>query len=118
MRQIRKYSALSACMDILPPELDGQVAPYDVHLAPPLDAGANAERSAGEGAAPQLAEVTTLYLYVLSPTVQLALEQNKRKYIDAINAQLPYPLVEELRFELANAQKIARQLNILGTTPD
>lgn len=118
MRQIRKYSALSACIEILPAELAGQVAPFDVRLAPPLDAGANAERAAAGGAPPPLAEVTTLYLYVLSATVQLALEQNKRRYIDAINAQLPYPLVEELRFEQANAAKIARQLNILGTSPD
>jgi hypothetical protein len=118
MRQIRKYSALSVCLDILPPELIGQVAPFDVRLAAPLDAGANAERTPDTGGAPQLDEVTTMYLYVLSATVQLALEQNKRRYIDAINAQLPYPLVEELRFEQANAAKIARQLNILGTTPD
>jgi hypothetical protein len=137
MRQLRKYTALSEFLELIPDELQGQVAPFDVRLAPPLDAGHSAGlRSTGsakagaanekdtneiggkKAVAPPPDEVTTLYLYVLSPTVQLVLEQQKRSYMDALNARLPYPLIEEIRFEQANSQKIAKQLNILGLSPD
>lgn len=128
MRQLRKYTALSEFLELIPDELLGQVAPFDVRLAPPLDAGsatdprgasgAKAAAAHGKDAVPPPAEVTTLYLYVVSATVQLILEQKKREYMDALNARLPYPLIEEIRFEQANSQKIAKQLNILGISPD
>jgi hypothetical protein len=138
MRQLRKFAALNAFLAVLPEELAGQVAPYDVRLAQPDEryvpanerlpqplevVGAPGQRNA---AAPERSEdtaldapaVATLYAYVLSATVQLALEQRKRELIAAINARLPYPLIEDLRFEQAGAQRIARQLNILATSPD
>lgn len=129
MRQLRKYTALSEFLELIPPELAGQVAPFDVRLAPPLDAGDAARLGGTNGAksgaasgadavVPPLADVTTLYLYVRSATVQLVMEQRKREYIAALNARLPYPLIEEIRFEQANSQKIAKQLNILGISPD
>jgi hypothetical protein len=122
MRQIRRYSAMSVALDVLPPEVAGQVAPYDVRLAPPLEpitAPAGPAAEAGRpGPVLSLAEVNTMFLYVTSATVQLVLEQRKRELINGINSRLPYPFVEELRFEQANAQKITRQLNILGTSPD
>jgi hypothetical protein len=135
MRQLRKYTALSEFLELIPDELLGQVAPFDVRLAPPLDTdhtsasrgawrtktGAAAGKDAAGGsdaAAPPPDEVTTLYLYVVSATVQLILEQKKREYMDALNARLPYPLIEEIRFEQVNSQKIAKQLNILGISPD
>jgi hypothetical protein len=122
MRQLRKYTAMSEFLELIPDELAGQVAPFDVRLAPPLDAGGPRGSSGAvhgkDAMVPPLAEVTTLYLYVLSATVQLVMEQRKREYMDALNARLPYPLIEEIRFEQANSQKIAKQLNILGLTPD
>lgn len=123
MRQIRRYSAMSAALDVLPPEVAGQAAPYDVRLAPPLEPVVTQPKTPQEQAgaaqqAPLMTELNTMYLYVASGTVQLVLEQRKRELISAINTRLPYPFIEELRFEQANMAKITRQLNILGTSPD
>lgn len=138
MRQLRKFAALNALLAVLPEELAGQVAPYDVRLAQPDERyvpanerlaqpleviGPREPRTAtpaehGAGAGLDALAVTTLYAFVRSATVQLALEQRKAELIAAVNARLPYPLIEDLRFEQAGAQRIARQLNILSTSPD
>lgn len=115
MRQLRKFGALCACVEVLesaldatPAELAALAAPYDVRLAPAR------ETIQTEG----LADVTTLYVYVASRTVETALEQQKKRLIAEINRRLPLAVVEELRYEVAPPAKIARQLNILALTPD
>jgi len=123
MRQLRKVAALSACLEELPRELEGLAAPYDIRLAAPQGSiggaasqgGSSAAMSQGAGA---VAEVSTMYIYVASATVAAVLEQRKAQLVAAVNARLPYPVVEDLRFEQASAQKIGRQLNILAAAPD
>jgi hypothetical protein len=106
MRQIRKFSALSACVEVLPEELSGLAAPYDIRQTPSRH---------GTGNEPS---VSTMYIYVASATVEAVLEKQGRKLVGRINERLNQPVVEELRFEKAAPQKIARQLNILALTPD
>ena len=108
MRQVRKFTALRACRELLPAELEGLAAPYDVRLAP--------SRKPGEESG--IAEVNTLYLYVSDATVRTVLEKRKRGLIEEINGRLGTPFVEEFRYEEAGPQKIARQLNILALEPD
>ena len=50
--------------------------------------------------------------------MELALEQRKRQLIAEINGALPYPMVEEFRFDTVSKDKILRQLNILALEPD
>ena len=112
MRQIRKFSALSVCLDVLPEEIKGMAAPFDVRLAPSRGLPQTKKAPAGG------ADVNTLYLYVASPTVETVLEQRKAALIKQINARLPVAVVEEFRYDIVPQQKIDRQLNILELTPD
>jgi hypothetical protein len=102
MRQVRKYAALRACLDALPPELSGLAVPYEVR------------QSGGTEAA----GLSVLHLYVLSPTVEMAVKRLAPELIERTNAKLPYPLVQELSLEQANKQKIEQQVNILRARPD
>jgi len=108
MRQFRKFTAMRECLHILPKEIMEAklAAPFDVRRAPSLD-------SAGG-----LDDVNTMYFYVASKTVKSVLERRKRQLIRAVNARLEFAFVEEFRYEVASAQKIERQLNILALTPD
>ena len=101
MRQVRKFAALRACFDALPPELSGLAAPYDVRQAVGSDAG-----------------TSVLCIYALSPTVEAALKALAPALLEAANAGLPYPLVQDVRIDSANKQKIERQVNILRAKPD
>ena len=132
MRQLRKVAALTACLEELPRELEGLAAPYDIRLAAPQGSiggaasqgGSSAAMSQGgagavaQGGAGAVAEVSTMYIYVAGATVAAVLEQRKAQLVAAVNARLPYPVVEDLRCEQASAQKIGRQLNILAAAPD
>ncbi len=108
MRQVRKFAAMRECCKLLAEDFAGLAAPYDVRLAP----------APGSGRADGLADMQTMYFYVQNKTVELALEQRKRQLMEQINASLPYPMVEEFRFDTATKEKIARQLNILALEPD
>ncbi|GEM_PF-2231641 len=108
MRQIRKFSAMKQALTVLPAELGGLAAPYDVRLAPGREPGGDAD----------LADVNTMYFYVSDATVRSVLERHKRRLIREINAALPVAVVEEFRYEEAGRQKIERQLNILALEPD
>lgn len=112
MRQIRKYTAFSAFLAQLPPELQGMAAPFDVRLAPPEGT------PAGEAEVGGLADRNTLFVYVTSMTVAMVLEQQKRALIERVNAALPHQFIEDLRCEQVTKQKIERQLNILALEPD
>lgn len=107
MRQIRKYTAMSAFVAALPSELNGLAAPYDLKLA-------RRARLDGEG----VEDLNVLFVYCASATVAGAIELTKRQLIEQANARLPYKLVEDLRTELAAPAKILRQLNILSAQPD
>ncbi|MCH7471601.1 hypothetical protein IIA79_01420 [bacterium] len=113
MRQIRKFSALTICLELLPEEVAGLAAPFDVRLAPSRETDSKSN-TAGNG----ISDLNTLFIYVASPTVEAVLERRKQELIAGINKQLPVHFVEELRFEVASAKKIERQMNILGLTPD
>lgn len=124
MRQLRKVAALTACLEELPRELEGLAAPYDIRLAAPQGSIGGAASQGGssaamsQGGAGAVAEVSTMYIYVAGATVAAVLEQRKAQLVAAVNARLPYPVVEDLRCEQASAQKIGRQLNILAAAPD
>ncbi len=115
MRQVRKFAAMRRCSDLLAADFDGLAAPYDVRLAP--SPGSGRSGSGGRGNA-GLADMQTMYFYVLNKTVELALEQRKRQLIKQINEALPYPMVEEFRFDTVSKERILRQLNILALEPD
>ncbi len=117
LRQVRKYSALRACLQALPPELDGLAAPYDVRQAASGISSDSPGRSAAS-AADSGPGVSVLCLYAISPTVEAALRALAPKLIEQVNAGLPYPLVQDLRIDLANKQKIERQVNNLRAQPD
>jgi hypothetical protein len=108
MRQVRKFTAMKTCLEVLPEELSGLVAPFDVRLAPSRKPGQ-------EGG---IADVNTLYLYVSDATVRTVLEKRKRDLMTEINGRLATPFVEEFRYEEAGPQRIQRQLNILALEPD
>jgi hypothetical protein len=121
LRQVRKFAALRACLDSLPPELAGMAAPYDVRQWERSGQFAGAAKPSGHAddlgqATP--ASVSVLCIYVLSPTVEAVLKRLAPELIVGINARLPYPLVEELRLETASKQKIEQQVNILRAEPD
>lgn len=107
MRQIRKYGAMEAFIDVLPDELDGLAAPYDLRLA-------RRERPDGEG----VEDLHVMSVWCANSTVVGVLELRKALLIEQANARLPYKLVEDLRMEVASPAKIARQLNILRAQPD
>ncbi len=107
MRQIRKYSAMEAFVAVLPEELDGLAAPYEVRLA-------RRERMDGEG----VEDLNVMSVWCASATVQGVIELRKGQLMEQTNARLPYKLVEDLRMEVAAPAKIARQLNILRARPD
>lgn len=107
MRQIRKYSAMSAFVAALPAELDGLAAPHDLRLA-------RRERPDGEG----VEDLNVMFVMCANATVAGVLELRKAQLLELANARLPYKLVEDLRMEVASPVKIARQLNILRAQPD
>ena len=107
MRQIRKYTAMSAFVAALPDELDGLAAPYDLRLA-------RRERLDGEG----VEDLNVMFVWCANATVQGVIELRKAQLMQQANARLPYKLVEDLRMETASPVKIARQLNILRAQPD
>ena len=106
MRQIRKFSAMREAVKLLGGDFEGLAVPCDLRLAPSVT-----KESAS-------ADTQTMYLLVLNKTVELALERRSGELIRQINAALPYPMVEELRFELASPERIRRQVNILRLEPD
>lgn len=108
MRQFRKFNAMRAALDLLPPALAGLAVPFDVRLAPSREAG-----GAGD-----LADINTMYFYVANATVRMVLEKQKRSLLEAINGQLDFAFIEEFRFEEASPPKIERQMNILRLSPD
>lgn len=107
LRQIRKYGAMAAFVAVLPAELDGLAAPYDLRMA-------RRERPDGGG----VEDLSVMFVWCASATVQGVLELKKRQLMEQTNARLPYKLVEDLRTEVAAPAKIARQLNILRAQPD
>jgi hypothetical protein len=109
--KLRKVEALKRFMALLPEELQGLAAPHEIRLAPA------AERP-GHSTAGSIPQVNTLFVYTASATVTAVLEQQATRLIAALNAALPYPLVEALRCEQAAAQKITQQLNNLALKPD
>ena len=111
MRQVRKFAALRACLNEFPPELEGMAAPYDVRQSV---TGTQAASSQGA----EEAGVSVLYVYAVSPTVQAVLARMAGGLIERVNARLPYPLVQELRVDIASKQKIEQQVNILRAEPD
>lgn len=121
MRQVRKFSAMRRCSELLAEDFDGLAAPYDVRLAPAPGSGRTGSRGSGDSGDSGnvgLADMQTMYFYVLNKTVELALEQRKRQLIKDINEALPYPMVEEFRFDTVSKERIVRQLNILALEPD
>jgi hypothetical protein len=106
MRQLRKFSAMRAAVRLLGEEFDGLAAPFDLRLAPD---------KSGDSAT---ADTQTMYMYVSNKTVELALEKRRRGLITRINSALPYPMVEDLRFETTSPERIRRQMNILLVEPD
>ena len=83
-----------------------QAAPHEIKLAPAAnDPGG-------------LAEVNTLLVWAASPTVALVVERLKRQLIEQVNARLSYPMVEEIRVEVASPAKVLKQVNILRLQPD
>jgi len=120
LRQIRKYDALCACLELLPPELEGLAAPLDIRLAPREGAPGRGAGPAPDTAPAEEAQplLSTMYILCASPTVSSIIGQRSAQLIEAINAQLAYPIIEALRCEQASAQKIERQMNILRLEPD
>lgn len=114
LRNLRRFEVLRAVFDELPPELRAMCAPHDVRMAA-AGPEAAAQRSDSADADPH---VNTVYFYVASATVEAVLEQRKRGLLSRVNARLATQLVEDFRFELAPAAKIAEQVNILLAAPD
>jgi len=106
LRQIRKFSAMAAFVKVLPDEIKGMAAPYDIRLA------------RAEGAQGELADLSTMYVYAVSRTVASVIEMSKQKLIKQTNSRLQYALIEDLRTEVASPAKIEKQLNILALEPD
>jgi hypothetical protein len=106
--RLRKVKALKLALDWLPAELSGLAAPHEIKLGPagPHVRGADA------------AQVNTLFIYTASATVSAIIDQRAAQLREQVNGQLPYPLVEAVRCEQANAQKITQQLNNLTLSPD
>ena len=118
MRQVRKFAAMRRCSELLAEDFGGLAAPYDVRLAPAPGSGRTGSGGKVGSGNPGLAELQTMYFYVLNKTVELALEQRKKQLIKEINESLPYPMVEEFRFDTVSKERIVRQLNILALEPD
>ena len=106
MRRIRKFSAMREAARLLGGDFEGLAAPCDLRLAP------SAINDSGS------ADTQTMYIYVLNKTVELALERRRRELVRLINEALPWPMVEELRFETTSPERIRRQMNILRLEPD
>ena len=102
MRQFRKFTAMGIFLGLLPPELEGLAAPYDVRLA------------RNEGGA----DMNTMFVYAASPTVATVLRQRSRRLVEDVNAGLPVELVEELHIEVVSPARVEQQLNILAASPD
>jgi hypothetical protein len=102
LRQIRRFQALDACLKALSPKLMGLCAPFDYKIT---------QSPSSEDS------VATVYWYIASATVETALESKKRQMLQEINAGSAQ-LVEEFRYELAGAERIREQLNILSARPD
>ena len=102
MRQFRKFTAMKHFLGLLPEELAGLAAPYDVRLA------------RNEGGA----DLNTMFVYAASPTVATVLRQRSRRLVADVNAKLPVELLEELHIEVVNPARVEQQLNILAVSPD
>lgn len=102
MRQFRKFTALAIFLRLLPEELEGLAAPYDVRLMRNEDG----------------ADLNTMFVYAASPTVATVLRQRSRRLVEDVNAGLPVQLLEHLHVEVVNPARVEQQLNILAVGPD
>lgn len=102
MRQFRKFTALNLFLRIMPEELIGLAAPYDVRLA---------RNDKGE-------DMNTMFVYAASPTVATVLMQRSRRLVADVNAGMPVELLEDLHIEVVNPARVEQQLNILAVRPD
>jgi hypothetical protein len=106
--RLRKVQALRLMLELLPDELDCLAVPHEIRLAP-------AEQRAGQAVA---AQVNTMFIYTATSTVSAIVDQRASQLMEQVNTRMPYPLLEAVRCEQANAQKIAQQLNNLTLSPD
>ncbi|MCB1216289.1 DUF721 domain-containing protein [bacterium] len=102
VRQFRKFTAMRIFLQLLPEELKGLAAPYDVRL------GRNEDG----------VDLNTMFIYAASPTVATVLRQRSRRLVADVNAGLPVELLEELQIDVVNPARVEQQLNILAVSPD